>query len=136
MRHELLNEGDIIKEGDEFLDTWYTRWTKAVHTVGNNVEKDDIYRRPILAKTKVRLDELFKIVEEHNGTAYLEPDIERRRVLLKAICTHLGIELEPEKEEWERAFDDYMIKGPRTHKDVAQAMFEAGQVCEARRGGK
>lgn len=62
------------------------------------------------AKPKVRLEELCEKAEHVYSINGSKPKYQAIEATVRAICTHLGIELET-KEEWERAYEEHRSEG-------------------------
>lgn len=89
-------------------------------------------------KPKVRLEDLVACAREAFDQSKADNELERWNEVIKSICAHLGIEVEEEKPEWEKAYKECSDKLPAeiTAKQLAKHMFEAGQACERRKGEK
>lgn len=99
----------------------------------NSIESISIHMRKITlpTKPKVGLEELMVIA----GNAYTKNhgDFDHWMAeIIKAIISHLGIELEEPKGEWEQAYHTEFGKIQTTpHERTAFKIgFEAGQACE------
>lgn len=137
MKYELLEEGQRTKEGDEVFKDG--EWLKLKDgAIGFVTFKGYVYRRALPDKPKVRLEELTKVAMDawHRCNKYSRDEAIVESI--KAICSHLGLELEEEKPEWEKAYRQYLSQAEAEvlTTDVAKAMFEAGQACEKARGYK
>lgn len=120
-RYELLNEGDLIKEGDELLD-WNERRFMKTTCPGAQVTKGATYFRPLPDKPKVRLEDVVKILEDSDNA--VGPEF--HEIIATRICKFLNIELENPKPEWEVEYDKHNTLAGSL-RGLCKTMFEAGQ---------
>lgn len=139
MRYELLQEGDVIKEGDQFFGINRT-WMSCSHLVGNtqNAAKPlEPIRRPIPDKPKVRLEELIGFARECFDQSTACNNSEVWGEVIKSICAQLGVELEEPKEEWEIAWEKQLQTAgfkDQHERERCMADFRNGwQACEQRK---
>lgn len=136
MTHILLQEGDIIKEGDECFNDG-ERWVGVMEPEIGKLFRTRTLRpmRRLATKSKVSLEELVKRVYAHcdvSGVRNVGQSCAES--IVKSICAHLGIEIEEPKEEWQRVYEEF-LKTNQGEKwcpsgqgfELAKAMFEAGQ---------
>lgn len=98
MKYELLEEGQRTKEGDEVFKDG--EWLKLKDgAIGFVTFKGYVYRRALPDKPKVRLEDLTNIIEKKRAEWIKEiPSPDLNAEIAKSICTHLGLELEEEKQ--------------------------------------
>lgn len=139
MRYELLEEGQRTKEGDEVFKDG--EWLKLKDgAIGFVTFKGYVYRRALPDKPKVRLEELTKVAMDAYSDKEHDNYGQAIEAAVKAICTHLGIEIEEEKPEWERAWEDQykhrIFCSPEGRDKCKEDFKEGWQACERRKGEK
>lgn len=130
MKYELLQEGDVIKEGDECFND-EERWVGVMESDIGKLFRTRIYRpmRRLATKPKASLEELAKFIKQriYSDNTFAELN---SVLFAQSICAHLGIELEDEKQEWERAYEGYLKEAKqKVCKELFKLIWD-WQACE------
>lgn len=132
MKHELLQEVWIDCDRND-PEAWLVNLASKDGSLASGGYMKKI---ALPAKPKVRLEELEKVFLDHYKILHSRGAPQMDLDFIKKLCTHLGIEIEPEKEEWEREYDKE-VKDWAIDQDEAKLIYKrAWKSCEKIKGEK